>query len=479
MASTAGSRTCGPSWTATWPSSGPSSAGSGGRSPATRSTTCSRRTDSTSPARWSGPRARSAWSPRSPCGWWPSRRSACWSSLGFEDIVAAAEATPAVLEHGPTACEGLDARIVDVVRRRRGAAAVPELPRGAAWLLVELPVASRAEVLARAGELSRHVDALEARVIDDAGESAALWRIREDGAGLAGRAPSGAPAWSGWEDAAVPPTALAAYLGEFEQLVGEHGLTAHAVRALRGRLRAHPRSTSRSGAERRGPDAATSSSRPPSLSSATAAPCRASTATDGHGASCCRSCTRRGAMRVMAAVKHVFDPDRVLNPGVLVEPAPSRRVRCGSPPSLPRLRQVGFAYAEDGGDFAEAVHRCTGVGRCRVTTAAAGTVMCPSYVATREEKDSTRGRARVLQEMVNGQLSTAGAAQRSTTPSTCACPARDAPRTARRASTWRPGSPRCCTRPTGDACVRSRTTRWAGCPGGLGWRAARRPWRTG
>ena len=101
--------------------------------------------------------------------------------------------------------------------------------------------------------------------------------------------------------------------------------------------------------------------------------------------------------------------------------------------------------------------------------------MCPSYLATRDEKDSTRGRARVLQELANGSLvhglPRAGAAP---TRSTCACRARAARPTARRASTWRPTSPRCCTSATGAGCARRRTTRSAGCRGGPGSRPARR-----
>lgn len=322
--------------------------------------------------------------------------------FGFADIVAAAAAAPAVLEHGPTACEGLDARIVDVVRRRRGSGAVPDLPRGAAWLLVELPGASRAEVLARAAVLARTIDAVETRVVDSPAESAALWRIREDGAGLAGRAPSGAPAWSGWEDAAVPPAALAAYLGEFERLVADHGLT-HMPFGHFGDGCVHTRLDFALGAPG-GADRMRSF-----LVEAAELVVRHGGSLSGeHGDGRARSellpiMYSEDAMRAMAAVKHVFDPDGVLNPGVLVDPAPfDASLRVTS--LLPVIHQTGFAYPGEGGDFAETVHRCTGVGRCRVTAPAVGSVMCPSYVATREEKDSTRGRARVLQEMVNGQL---------------------------------------------------------------------------
>ena len=113
------------------------------------------------------------------------------------------------------------------------------------------------------------------------------------------------------------------------------------------------------------------------------------------------------AMELFRRVKHVLDPGNLLNPGVVVDPAPvdaDVRVRAAA-----QVRsRLGLGYRHDGGDFAAAVHRCVGVGKCVADTTATGGVMCPSYLATRQEKDSTRGRARMLQEMVNGTLVTGG-----------------------------------------------------------------------
>ena len=104
-------------------------------------------------------------------------------ALGYGSMVEAADAVPAVLRHGPVACEGLDARIVDVVRARRGAAAVPALPRGSGWLMVEL-VGDDPGAVADAGRrLVADAGAVDSAVVTDAAHAAALWRIREDAGG--------------------------------------------------------------------------------------------------------------------------------------------------------------------------------------------------------------------------------------------------------------------------------------------------------
>src|SRR4051812_45552794 len=139
--------------------------------------------------------------------------------LGFPDIVAAGEAAPAVVTHAPTSCEGLDSRLLDVLRARRGPDAVPPLPRGGAWLFVEMAGDDPGEVESRARRLAADGIGGDALVFTDPAAQAQLWRIREDGAGLAGRAPSDRPAWPGWEDAAVPPQRLGAYLARFDELV--------------------------------------------------------------------------------------------------------------------------------------------------------------------------------------------------------------------------------------------------------------------
>jgi len=113
------------------------------------------------------------------------------------------------------------------------------------------------------------------------------------------------------------------------------------------------------------------------------------------------------AIELFGAFKALLDPRDLLNPGVLVAPRPLD-ADLRRPHARPVLAAGGFAFAHDHGDFTTAVHRCTGVGKCRADNTASGGFMCPSYLATRDEKDSTRGRARVLQEMINGGFVTGG-----------------------------------------------------------------------
>jgi FAD/FMN-containing dehydrogenase len=144
--------------------------------------------------------------------------------LGYPDMATAADAVPGLLAHSPLAVEGIDARLVDVVRRHKGADRVPELPAGGGWLLVEMGGATPAEALSAARRLAADACTSATRIVPAGMEATALWRIREDGAGLAGRTATGAQAWPGWEDAAVPPARLGAYLRDFEKLMREHDL---------------------------------------------------------------------------------------------------------------------------------------------------------------------------------------------------------------------------------------------------------------
>ena len=319
--------------------------------------------------------------------------------LGYPDMAVAADAVPALLPHGAVAIEGMDARIVQVVRATNRP--VPPLPRGGGWLIVELAGESVGELAARVPRLVADGDALDHLVLTDPAATRALWRIRDDGAGLVTRV-AAAPSHAGWEDAAVPPARLGAYLRGFERLLAGHGLAGVPYGHF-GDGCVHVRIDFPFGARD-----GTAVFRRFVTEAAALVTAHGGSLSGEHGDGRARSellpiMYGPETLALFAAFKHLFDPGDLLNPGVMVRPAPfDESVRVAARPRL--ATGLALHYDDDGGDFAAAVHRCTGVGRCTVTHAAEGRVMCPSYLATGDERDSTRGRARVLQEMVDGRL---------------------------------------------------------------------------
>jgi FAD/FMN-containing dehydrogenase/Fe-S oxidoreductase len=319
--------------------------------------------------------------------------------LGYPSMADAADATPGLLPHQPTAVEGLDQRIVQRLRDVP-AAVVPDLPRGDGWLIVELTGDSVAEVEAKAKGVLGDAGALDSMVVTDVAEAAAIWRIREDGAGLAARTSDGRPAHAGWEDAAVPVEQLGAYLRDFEALLDRHGLQGVPYGHF-GDGCVHVRIDFPFG---RGTDRGREAYRSFVTDAATLVARYGGSVSGEHGDGRARSELLSSmysphVLGLFERVKGLFDPDDVLNPGVLVRPARVEDdIRVAAAPR--RNTGLALAYRHDGGDFSAAVHRCTGVGKCRADLQAGGGVMCPSWPATREEKDTTRGRARVLQEML-------------------------------------------------------------------------------
>lgn len=408
------------------------------------------------------------------------------AALGYRSMIEAADDVPALLAHSPLAVEGMDRRLVDVVRAHKGPGAVPALPEGEGWLLVEVgaPGEDVTASLERARALCADSAAIDTVVYPPGAQASALWRIRADGAGLGGRTPPDGEgggdqqAWPGFEDAAVPPENLGAYLRDFTALMEEFDIDGllyghFGDGCVHVRL-AMPLETPEGVAH----------SRAFLQSAARICAAHGGSVSGEHGDGRARGELLRfmyspEMLDLFARVKHVFDPDNLLNPGVLASPmdeaeaasrarARARAARGGvvdglaanggpttaladhvdaaaanlaRPSTLPsdasgiasgsglaptdgtlelqpgvdpldaNLRRVaarpmpadgGFAFTHDGGDFTAAVHRCTGVGKCRAGVS--GTFMCPSYLATRDEKDVTRGRARILQEAANSQL---------------------------------------------------------------------------
>ncbi|WP_372461868.1 FAD-linked oxidase C-terminal domain-containing protein [Antribacter soli] len=331
--------------------------------------------------------------------------------LGYPDMPTAADDVPALLDLKPLAIEGLDARLVDVVRRARGDVAVPPLPEGAGWLMIEVGGATQEEALSTARAIVAAASTSAAEVLPAGPDATKMWQIRADGAGLAGRTPSGEQAWPGWEDSAVPPERLGAYLRDLEALMGRYRLDGLPYGHFGDgcvHLRIDiPLETSGSVLRTFMTEAAELVAK------------YGGSLSGEHGDGRARSellplMYSREAIGLMEQFKALFDPKDHLNPGVIVRPsaidAGLRRPAAG--PVLSRSTTLtgisrragyeGFSFQHDHHDMTTAVHRCVGVGKCR--SHSPGQFMCPSYAATRDEKDVTRGRARVLQEALNGTL---------------------------------------------------------------------------
>lgn len=331
-------------------------------------------------------------------------------ALGFPDMIAAAAAVPKILPLKPLAVEGMDARLVEVVRKHKGPGAVPDLPQGSGWLLCEVGGEGLNEdaTMQRARELAATSGASGKAVMiyPPGADAAALWRIRADGAGLGGRTPKGDQAWPGWEDAAVPPENLAAYLQDFQKLLGKFGLDG----LLYGHFGdgcVHVRLNMPLGSA-----AGLGKSRDFLLAAAQLVGKYGGSISGEHGDGRARSellpeMYSPQAVDLFAQVKALFDPDNLMNPGVLTGPAGpdgvAENVRRTQAHAL-KANPEGFAFSEDAGSLTDAFHRCTGVGKCRADNSAAGGFMCPSFQASQREQDATRARARILQEATNGGL---------------------------------------------------------------------------
>ncbi|MGW7540817.1 FAD-binding and (Fe-S)-binding domain-containing protein [Streptomyces sp. NPDC054770] len=326
-----------------------------------------------------------------------SPRARALAVLGYADESAAAQAAPGLLGCAPLTVEGMAA---DLVPSPAG------LPRGGAWLFVETGGATAAEARARAETVVRAGDALDAAVITDPAGQRALWRIREDAAGTATRMPDGSEAWPGWEDCAVPPARLGGYLRDFRALLTAHGLRGTPYGHF-GDGCVHVRIDfdllSEAGVAR---------FRRFSGELADVVVAHGGSLSGEHGDGLARAelLPRMYGDELVALfgrAKGIWDPDDLLNPGVLVRPAPlDANLRFAVLPRKPL--PVAFGYPADGGDFSAAVRRCVGVAKCRTAEPSGASVMCPSFRATGEEEHSTRGRARLLHEMLAGELVTDG-----------------------------------------------------------------------
>jgi FAD/FMN-containing dehydrogenase/Fe-S oxidoreductase len=330
----------------------------------------------------------------------PPRRSLV--VLGFDDVFAAADHVPCVLEHAPIGLEGMDGELRRYMQKKHmGERELDLLPAGDGWLLVEFGAAS-AEGVRQPGE--RLIESMRGRpgfregvMFVDPAVAARLWKIRESGLGATSSVPGEPQTHPGWEDAAVAPAQLGRYLRRFRALMDDFGYRG----ALYGHFGdgcVHVRISS---------DLRTIEG----LRRWREFVERAADLVVEHGGSLSGEHgdgQARGELLgrmfgpdlvdVMRQFKRIWDPQDRMNPGKVVDAAPlDAHLRHGPGTRLEEPRTV-FSFAEDGGSFARAAARCVGVGECRRDV---GALMCPSYQGTHEEQHSTRGRARLLFEMLD------------------------------------------------------------------------------
>jgi FAD/FMN-containing dehydrogenase/Fe-S oxidoreductase len=342
----------------------------------------------------------------------PKPASSLLVCLGYDDVVEAARDIQDILPFSPAAIEGIDEAIVETMRYRRGEDSVLGLPEGKAWLYVDLDGDDPAQVALEAERLLETLRSngrlVDGRVVPNPVERASLWRVREDGAGLSARLAGGGESWPGWEDSAVAPENLPEYLADVKALLAKHSLTG----VMYGHFGAgcmHIRITY---------DLRTAEGRAVfeafSQEAAELVVRHGGSLSGEHGDGRARSALlpimySPTMIAAFGTYRRLWDPAGILNPGSLTDPDPiNANLALEGVPQRewrtafdlrPHNADEAASRKDVVDDWVHAVQGCIGVGRCRSN---AGGVMCPSYRATGDEKDSTRGRARVLQDMVRG-----------------------------------------------------------------------------
>jgi FAD/FMN-containing dehydrogenase/Fe-S oxidoreductase len=333
--------------------------------------------------------------------------------LGYPSVDRAADAVPRILEceRQPIALEGLDHRLItDQQIKHMNPQALAELPKGTAYLMVQFGGRTREEVDSSAQEM---LDALhetehepDVSFYDDPAKEDELWQVREAGLGATAHVPGHRDTWEGWEDSAVAPERLGDYLRDLQKLYDEFGYSDETGPSLYGHFGqgcVHTRipfdlySTEGVARYRRFMERA-----------ADLVVAYGGSLSGEHGDGQSRGellvkMFGEDLIHAFAELKAIFDPGGKMNPGKVVHPARlDEHLKLGGDWEPFAPQDLFFRYPHDGGSFAQAANRCVGIGKCRHHDNKGGTVMCPSYQVTMEEEHSTRGRARLLFEMLNG-----------------------------------------------------------------------------
>lgn len=325
--------------------------------------------------------------------------------LGYPDVFASAEAVCEILTFKPVGLEGMDDYLRNFLRAKRGLTQeqLNILPEGTGWLLVEFG----GESLEDAETQSRRLmDALARKQnppsmkLTNVAEAKFVWDVRKSGLGATSFLPDGRSTWPGWEDAAVPPDKLADYLRDFKGLRDSFGYES-AMYGHFGEGCVHMRIDfdlfSREGVAKfmKFLDAA---------GDLVVKYGGSMSGEHGDGQARAHLLPKTFGPELMEAFrefKSIWDPQNKMNPGKVVDAfRADENLRFGAE-YKPWQPETHFHFPESSGNFSRAMLRCVGVGKCRRMEE--GT-MCPSYMVTHEEKHSTRGRARLLQEMLRGEV---------------------------------------------------------------------------
>jgi FAD/FMN-containing dehydrogenase/Fe-S oxidoreductase len=324
-------------------------------------------------------------------------------ALGFENIFVAADQVPWILEHRPEACEAFDYTLVEFGQEKK-LPAVKLLPRGSGYLIVEFGGTTRDEARERGEALLKQAQAvkqcMDATLLFNPVERDSVWRLRESGLGAGALRPGKPRTWPGAEDAAVPPAMLGRYLRRFDQLLKRHGLEVGMYYGHFGEGCLHCRVDFDLASP-----AGIQNFRSTMLDIGDLVGEVGGSISGEHGDGIARSellpkIFGPELIPAFAEFKNIFDPQNRMNPGIIVAPPPMEaHLRLG-PNYRPKKIDTYFDFSADGG-IAGATMRCVGIGKCRKTDTG---VMCPSYMVTREEYYSTRGRAHLMFEALTTDL---------------------------------------------------------------------------
>ncbi len=322
--------------------------------------------------------------------------------LGYSDAFFAADHVPEILQFHPIGLEGFEGSIVDGLRRK-GAPNLELLPEGRGILLVEFgaddPNEGHQLAIQLRDRLKKVREAPNVRLYSNS-EALAVWQIREAGPRAAAFAPGAQAEWEGWDDAAVAPEKLGGYLRDIRKLMNEYdyrgafyGHFGHGCIHMRVSFDLESEKGIRKYSEFIDRAADLVVSYGGSLSGE-----------HGDGQSRAGLLPKMFGAELMEAFgefKAAWDPDNKLNPHKVVDAyVPTENLRLGAD-YKPLEPETHFKFPEDDGSFAKATLRCIGLGACRKTDRGA---MCPSYMVTLDEEHSTRGRAHMLFEMLQGEV---------------------------------------------------------------------------